>query len=194
MPRSRFALVLVVLAMLLAATASHAATLAKGTFELEPSGQFSHQSFSFNGNGAGTQTNLTLQALLGYSTTDMLELVASPVVTHSSSDDPTFGTLSATAFGLLAGVRFNFSVEGNVVPFVGAALGVEKFSGDLGGDETAFIAPSIEAGLRLMLGNKAAAVFAADYQHQTSAVGVKDLSANDFALSVGVSLFPGRTP
>ena len=187
MSPSRAARISAILALFIAASSARAATLAKGTFELEPSAEFITQSLS--GMGSGSQTTLTMLATLGYCTSDRLEVVVSPTVSHQST--PGF---NATAIGALAGVRFNFSAQGNIVPFVGAALGVQKFSGDIGGSDASFVAPRVEGGIRLMMGSTAAVGFGAAYQHETSAFGVKDVSANDFQLTVGVSLFPGRTP
>jgi hypothetical protein len=172
--------------------AAHSATLTKGTFELEPSAQFSHQSFSVSGSGAGSITNLSLLGTLGYFATPQFELIGSPVVTHQSFDDPVLGTTSGTSFGLLAGLRYNFEVAGNIVPFLEGSVGLQKFSGDLGGSQTSFVAPQIGAGIRVMVGGAASVNFAALYEHVTSAEGVKDLSSNDFALLVGVSVFPGH--
>ena len=172
--------------------AAHSAQLSKGTFELEPTAQFFHQSFSFSGNDAGSITNLSLLATLGYFTSPALELIGSPVITHQSSDDPVFGTISGTSFGLLAGLRYNFEVTGNVVPFLEGAVGVEKFSGDVGGSEASFVAPEIGAGIRVMVGSAAAVNIAGVYAHVASAEGVQDLSSNNFSLSLGVSVFPGR--
>ena len=193
MLRTRLGWIPAVLAVLSLAPPARADKLTKGTWELEPSAQFFHQSFSISGSSAGSQSTLALLAGIGYCASDLVEVIASPVVTHQSFDD-TFSTTTATSFGLLAGVRFNFTTEGSVVPFVGGALGVQKFSGDLGGGNASFILPRIEAGIRLMVGRTAAIVFAGNYQHENTAAGVKDLSSNDFTLSAGVSIFPRRGP
>jgi len=187
---SRFLSVLTVAALAVSSLAarSSATDLARGTIELEPNAQFLSQSFSFSGeSGSTTVTTLSMLATLGWFMNDQFELVGSPVVTYQS-----FESVNGTSFGLLAGARFNFKSQGNIIPFVGAAVGLEKFSGDLYGTDVAFTAPRVEAGMRFMMGGVASVNFAGIYQHETTAQGIKDLSSNDFALSVGVSVFPGH--
>jgi len=170
-----------------------AATLEKGTIELTPSLGFSRNSFSYSGSDAGSLTTLTANGLIGYCITDHVELGGGLLINYQSADIPGFGSESATSLGVVGGMQYNFSSGGQTIPFVRGAIGVVTNSGNLSaGDRTTVIAPAISAGLRVLVGSAASVNFGVGYQHQTSALGVQDLSANTFAMEIGVSIFPGR--
>lgn len=186
-------LVLCVATMAGGVTPVDAATLEKGTLELTPALSFTRNSFSVSGSDAGSLTILTASGLLGYCVTDHFEVVGGLLVNYQSIEVPGFGSESATSLGLLGGVQYNFSSGGETIPFVRGALGIVTNSGNLSaGDQTTVIAPSLLAGLRMLVGASASVNFGVGYQHQTNALGVQDLSANTFGLEIGVSIFPGR--
>ena len=173
------------------ATDAKAATLSKGTLELTPSLAFSHSSFSVSGSSAGSFSNLQSSTVIGYCFTDMVEIGGGLLVSHQSLDSQGGASTNATGIGLIGGVELNFASAGRMVPFVRGAFAIVRNSGDPApSSETTFIAPALTAGLKLLVGNTASVNFAVDYQHESSALGVKDLSANTFGLEVGVSIFP----
>jgi hypothetical protein len=43
-----------------------------------------------------------------------------------------------------------------------------------------------------MVGSTASVNFAVQYQHQTNALGVESLNANEFGLLLGISIHPNR--
>lgn len=186
---------LVVCAGMLAIVAApaHPATLEKGTVELTPSLSFSHNSFSFSGSDAGSLTNMVGSAQVGYCVTDHFEIGGGLLVNYQSIDVPGFGSESATSLGLVGGVQYNFPSGGRTIPFVRGSLGILTNSGSLAsGDQTTLIAPSLLAGLRVLVGNSASVNFGVGYQHLSDALGVQELSANTIGAEIGVSIFPRR--
>ena len=113
---------------------------------------------------------------------------------HQSVDFGGFGgSSSATAFGMTGGVTLNFPAQGDLVPFIGAGAGFVAYSGDAySGATTTAIAPFVRGGIRVMVGSSASVNFGVAYDHQTNALGVKDLDGNEFGLDVGISLYPNR--
>ena len=175
----------------LVAPDAQAARLSKGTIELAPSLAFSHSSYSFSGSSSGSVSNLQSSIVLGYCTTHRVEIEGGLLISHQSVDTPGGPSASSSGIGFIGGVALNFTTTGRMVPFVRGALGIVGNSGDLApGSETTVIAPILSAGLRLLVGNAASVNFAVDYQHESSALGVQDLSANTLGLNVGVSIFP----
>jgi hypothetical protein len=185
------ALGLAIIALAHATQPASAAALTRGTVELTPSLSFSHQSFSFNGSDAGSLSTLAASGILGYCTSDKLEVLGGLLVSHQSVSNPGFGSASATAIGLTGGAQLNFASSGNTIPFVRGALGFLVNSGDAAaGTETTLIAPILEAGLRVLVGSKASVNMGVGYQHQSNAGGVNNLSSNIIVLDLGVSIFP----
>lgn len=171
-----------------------AATLEKGTVELQTNAAFVHSSYSFSGDHVGNTTLINLAAGVGYCVSSLFEIDGGLQLTHASFDDDGGGSSSATAFGFTAGVTANLPLSSeSVVPFVGAGLGVLAFSGDApSGSETSVTAPYVRGGLRVLVGNSASVNFGLAYAHQTNAEGVKDLNNNQIGLTVGISIFPNR--
>ena len=183
----------VLLALILGgASRANAATLSKGTVELVPTLNFSRSSYSFQNSDAGSITTLVGSGRLGYCLSDRVEVDGGLLINHLSVDDPGTGSENATSFGLTGGVTLNFATSGNTVPFLRLGLGVLSNSGELTGDETTFLAPVLEGGLRLMIGSASSVNFGVFYQHESDALGQNDLSANTLGLLIGVSVFPRR--
>jgi len=192
MRRRHAILVLLTLALGLASAGpSHAAGLAKGTLELGPSLAYAHSSYEFQGSSDFSTTTLDVNAFLGYCLNPRVELGGSVLVSYQSVEFPgsIFGNASATSAGLTGGITLNFSTAGNAVPYLRASLGFLANSGDATEHETTVLAPMLEGGLRLMVGNSASVNFAVGYQHRSDAFGVQDESANVITFGVGVSVF-----
>src|SRR5262247_1158869 len=105
---SALATFLAVLALGPAAPApSQAASLGRGTLEINPS--FAHSSSRYYENGTlqFTTSTTNLSAFFGYSASDRLELGGSVIISRLSSD-PGGGQVSVTSAGLTGGVTFNF--------------------------------------------------------------------------------------
>ena len=187
------ALAVIVATMAWGSSALHAATLEKGTIELTPSLGFNRNSLSVSGTDVGTLTNFSASGEIGYCVTNHFEVGGGLLMTYQSIDDPISGSESSTAFGVIGGVQYNFSSAGQMVPFARAAIGILTNSGSLSvGEETSFIAPMLQAGIRLLVGTSASVNCGIGYRHQTNTFGAQDLSANTFELQVGVSIFPRR--
>ncbi len=178
-------------AVVLCGSSAHAGPMSKGTVELSPSLSFSHNSLRSNGTDDGSLTTLLANTQVGYCLSNLVEIIGGPLLTHQSVDPPSGGSVSATSFGLSGGVRLNFASSGNIVPFVGAAVGFASNSGDGAfGTETTTIAPILQGGIRVLVGPSGSVNLGVGYQHESNAFGVKDESSNTFAFEVGVSLFP----
>jgi hypothetical protein len=170
-----------------------AATLREGTIELTPSLDFSHTSFSFLGSDAGSLTSLTGSGRLGYCLTRRVEVDGELLLDHTSIDPPGSPSVSGTSIGFGGGLTFNFASSGQTIPFLRFGLGILTNSGDLStGTETTFLAPAIEAGLRVLVGSSSSVNFAARYVHAENALGDPDLDSNTFGVAIGVSVFPNR--
>jgi hypothetical protein len=166
-----------------AAPSAGAAPLERGTVELAPAVSFSHASYSASGGGGSVSlTTFAGSAGLGYCISDRAEILGNLIVTDISGD---FG--SGSSVGLSGGVGFNFPSGSNVVPFVQAQLGILTNSG---GGDTSLLLPTLEGGIRLLVGSSASVNIGVGFQHQTNALGVSDVSANVILLQLGVSIFP----
>jgi hypothetical protein len=189
---STAAVLLIGIAILVPVT--FAATLEKGTVELQTNASFVHSSYSSSGEHIGNTTLVNVAAGVGYCVSSLFEIDGGLQVVHTSADVEGVGSISATAFGATGGVTLNLPLASeSVVPFVSAGLGVLTFSGDgYSNSETALTAPYVRAGLRVLVGPMASVNFGLAYAHQTNAEGVKDLDNNQLGLSVGISIFPNR--
>ena len=187
------ALGLVVIALAGGGSLVNGATLEKGTVELTPAVSFSHNSFSFSGNDAGSTTILTGSGILGYCITNNFEVLGGLLVDYFSDDSPSGPSESATSLGLLGGIQYNFSSGGQTIPYARGAIGILTNSGQLAfGDQTTILAPIFQVGMRVLVGSTASVNFGVGYQHRSDVLGVQDLSSNTFDIEVGVSIFPGR--
>jgi hypothetical protein len=181
------------LAGALPATPALAASLDAGTVEVRTSVQFSHASYSFQGDHVANTTLIDATAGVGYCFTSLFEIDGALQLLHQSADEEGGGSVSATAFGFSAGPTLNFSMAGNIVPFVSAGAGILSHSGDgYENSKLTVIAPYARAGLRFMMGTAASLNLALSFAHHTRAEGVEDLTNNEFGLSAGLSIFPNR--
>ena len=176
---------------LLSAASAGAAPLGQGAVELQVGSSFSHNSYSYQGETVLRQTTLALGLSGGDFLTDRLEIGGGVAAVHSFLDEVGVGSASQTSFGLSGNVTFNFPAGGNLVPFVGLAVGPIFYSGDgLSSTEATLILPSVQVGVRQMVGNSASVNFGLSFAHQLNALGVKDLNGNQLALTIGMSIYP----
>ncbi|HET9941202.1 MAG TPA: hypothetical protein VFR25_08855 [Candidatus Eisenbacteria bacterium] len=159
-----------------------------GAVEFSPTVSFTHQNFKREGYGNVDHfTQLDVRPTVGFCVSDHYEVMAGFLARHTSvngSDD--------TALGATAGLTYNFSRHGSVIPFVGLGFGALFYDG-FTMDNTAVLAPMLSGGVRVPVGGMAAVNMSVGYQHESNADGEFNASANRIVGSVGVSLFPWRT-
>jgi hypothetical protein len=159
-----------------------------GAVEFSPTVTFTHQNFKREGYGNVDHfTQLDVKPTVGFCVSDHYEVMAGFLARHTSvnGDDD-------TALGATAGLTYNFSRHGSVIPFVGLGFGALFYDG-FTMDNTAVLAPMLSGGVRVPVGGMAAVNMSVGYQHESNADGEFNASANRIVASVGVSLFPWRT-
>jgi len=192
----RFAVV--TLALVLAASGalpSHslAASLEKGTLEVEGSVSFDHTSYSVSSQSQGTATDFAATLGGGYCLTRLIEVGGGLTMTHDAIEPEGGESISYSSYGGSVDVTLNFSTPNNLVPFVRVGAGFQSFSGDGSEDaKMALIAPYVRAGVRVLVGNSGSVNLSAAFRHEINSGGVEDLNANGLSFAVGVSLFPIR--
>jgi hypothetical protein len=173
----------------LAAPPARAAGFATGTCELRTNSFFTHGSASFDGQHVLSITQADLELGVGVFASRYLEPEAAFAIVHQSVDIEGLGSDSNTASAFSGGLRVNFPASGEVLPFVGAGVGVQSNGS---GSETSIIAPYATGGMRILVRGSAAVEFAAKYEHVTNYLGGKDLDGSVFGATIGLSLFIGR--
>jgi hypothetical protein len=177
-----------VVALGASAPGARAAQLAKGSVEFAPSVSFTHQNFKREGYGNVDHfTQLTVTPTMGFCLSDHYEVTGGLLIRHESVNGE-----SSTSLGATAGLTYNFSPRGNLVPFASLGFGT-LFYGGFSFDETAVLAPMVSGGVRLLVGNNASVNLSLGYQHESNANGEFNASSNRLLASVGVSLFPWQT-
>jgi len=121
---------------------------------------------------------------------DLIQIGGTLFVNYSSAEVNNSNSVSGTAFGIGPDIVFNFNNKGPVVPYIDIAVAVAIYSGDIYGEETGYILPSIQGGLRVLIGDSAAANFGVGYAHGTNTGGVDGVNNNSFGLFMGFSVFP----
>jgi len=159
-----------------------------GSVEFSPTVSFTHQNFKREGYGNVDHfTQLDVRPTVGFCLTDHYEVMAGFLARHQSLNGN-----KDTALGATAGVTYNFSRQGSVIPFASLGFGALFYDG-FTMDRTAVLAPMLTGGARVPVGSKAAVNMSLGYQHESNADGEFNASANRIVASVGVSLFPWRT-
>ena len=165
-----------------------AVLVSEGAVEFSPTVSFTHQNFKREGYGNVDHfTQLDVRPTVGFCVSNHYEVMAGLLARHTSvnGDDD-------TALGATAGLTYNFSRHGSVIPFVGLGFGALFYDG-FTMDNTAVLAPMLSGGVRVPVGGIAAVNMSLGYQHESNADGEFNASANRIVGSVGVSLFPWRT-
>ena len=159
-----------------------------GSIEFSPTVTFSHSNFRREGYGnVETSTQLTASPTLGYCVSDHWEVTGGLLMRHFSENGS-----SDTALGASAGLGYNFSPQGSFIPFANVGFGALFYDG-FSMDATAVLAPTLTAGVRVLVGPTASVNMSLGYQHESNANGEFNASANRVVAGVGVSLFPWRT-
>lgn len=162
--------------------------LAPGSIEFAPTVAFSHQNFKREGYGnVETSTRLDITPTVGFCVSRHYEVTGAILARHQSSNGNT-----DTALGASAGLIYNFSAKGGIIPFASLGFGALFYDG-FSFDETAVLAPMVGGGARVLVGSKAAVNFNLGYQHEANAEGEFNASANRVIAGVGVSLFPWQS-
>jgi hypothetical protein len=173
---------------LLAVAVCADAQMEAGTWELNGSLAWATASYSYDGEDAGSESALTLAPGVGNFVADRVEIrFEMPLQYIGLSNGSDYSRTTVTP---RAALLYHFGTSGTVVPYVGAGAGV-SFASDSEGDdyETALILPSIHAGIRSFLSDRACVTTELLYQHQSNAAYIEDLSANVFGLTAGLSVF-----
>jgi hypothetical protein len=187
--RSRLLAVSAVLALVATAPAAPgraaASQIATGSIEFAPAVSFSHSNFKREGYGnVDTFTELNVSPTIGYCLSDHYEVTGGMLIRHQSSNGN-----SDTSLGATAGLAYNFSRQGAIIPFASLGFGALFYDG-FSLDQTAVLAPMIAGGVRMLVGSTASVNMSLGYQHESNANGEFNASANRIVAGVGVSLFP----
>jgi hypothetical protein len=159
--------------------------LSAGSVEMSPTVSFSHSNFKREGYGnVDTFTRLDITPTVGYCVSSHYEVTGGFMTRHQSTNG-----LSETALGATAGMTYNFSRQGGVIPFASLGFGALFYDG-FSFDDTAVLAPMITGGIRVLVGSAASVNMSLGYQHESNAEGEFQASANRLTAGVGVSLFP----
>ena len=157
--------------------------LSQGSIEITPNVSFSHASLKREGYGnVDTFTQFDFDPSIGFCFTDHFEATCGLLVRHQSTNG-----MGETALGASAGLNYNFSPQGRMIPFVGAGFGT-FFNDGFTFNNTSVLAPALTGGIRVLVGNTGSVNLRAGYEHETDG----QVSTNRFLGGVGVSLFPWR--
>jgi hypothetical protein len=162
--------------------------IAAGSIEFAPTVSFSHWNIKREGYGnVDTFTRLDLAPTVGLCFTPHYEVTGGLLARHQSTNGN-----SDTALGASAGLNYNFSSGGSVIPFVGLGFGTLFYDG-FSFSDTSVLAPMVTGGIRVLVGPSAAVNLSLGYQHESNAQGEFNASSNRLVGSVGVSVFPWHT-
>jgi hypothetical protein len=163
-------------------------TVPAGTIEFSPSVSYSHWNMKRQGYGnVDTFTKLEITPTIGYCVSDHYEVTGGFMTRHESQPGS-----SDTALGTTAGLTYNFNPQGGFIPFASLGFGVLFYDG-FHLDNTAVLAPMVNAGMRVLVGSSASVNANLGFQHEANAQGESGLSSNRLVAGVGVSLFPWRS-
>jgi hypothetical protein len=163
---------------------------AKGRIELGGNVNFTHESYKYKSESAGSETDLTIMPRVGYFVIPKLAVEPTLLIMHSSWGDGT--SYSVTNFGALLNVAYHFEgkSEAKFVPYVIGGAGFLSHSGDVGeNNKMSLIAPHVGGGIKFFFTNTALIRVELFYEHVTNEAGEKDYKADEFGLTAGVSIF-----
>jgi outer membrane protein W len=173
------------LATMRAPCAEASSQLSSGSIEFSPSVSFSHSNLKREGYGnVDTSTRLEVTPTIGYCISNHYEVNGGVMTRHQSTNGN-----SETALGATAGLQYNFSPHGTVIPYAGVGFGTLFYDG-FSLDNTAVLAPMLTGGIRVLVGSSASVNMSLGFQHEDNAEGESGVSANRLIAGVGVSLFP----
>ncbi len=180
------------LLLLLAASAppaasapAHSSQLSTGSIEFSPSVTFTHSNLKREGYGNIDKfTRLEITPTLGYCLSEHYEVTGGVLTRHESTNG-----VSDTNLGAVAGLTYNFSGQGTLIPYASFGFGALFYDG-FSLNDTAVLAPMLSGGVRVLVGSSASINANLGYQHESNAGGEFGVSANRLSAGVGVSLFP----
>jgi outer membrane protein len=162
----------------------------KGKIELGGSAAFSSNSFSFDGTHTGTITTFTLSPRIGYFVVNKLEIEPQLLVLSISATPEGGETNTASNFGGLLSLSYNFEGGSNLVPFVFAGIGFLSNSVTHATNlKTSMILPDAGVGLKAFVTDKGVLRAEAFYERTTNSGGEEKLTDNSFGLRIGFSVF-----
>jgi hypothetical protein len=157
------------------------------TLEVSTSLAFNRSSYSLeNSDVSFSVTHLNASAGLGRSMTENFQLNGALLFQHRSL----LGG-GQNGIGAALGTTYNFTPQGNVIPFASASLGAVSYFED-GVSDKAFLLPMLRAGFRSMIGGDKSLNVSMGYQHESNSESSTPGSSNMFDVGVGVSLFQSR--
>jgi hypothetical protein len=183
--------------VLLAAASAAAVEFGPGTREYAIGGSFSRDTFELYGDDT-TQTRVMLDLGVGFFLDEHVELLAEFLVDYDRLEgtyrtaygDGDEFTLTTSAYGLGGGVRFNIPRDDDTATYLGAGFAFVTHGGDTSYDETSTLAPILELGVRLFIGDSAAANIGLNYTHVTNDGGYESRDRDTLMLQLGFSIFP----
>lgn len=97
---------------------------------------------------------------------------------------------TASNFGGILSVSYNFESASNLVPFVFGGIGfLSNSETHATGLKTSMILPSVGGGLKIFISEKGVLRTEAFYQRTTNSGGEDKLTDNGFGISLGLSVF-----
>jgi hypothetical protein len=159
--------------------------LSAGSIEFSPAVAFTHSNTKRQGYGnIDTFTRLDITPTIGYCLSRHYEVTGGITTRHQSANG-----VSDTNLGAVAGLTYNFSAQGTLIPYASLGFGALFYSG-FSLNNTAVLAPMMSAGARVLVGSSASVNANLGYQHESNAQGEFGVSTNRLVAGVGVSLFP----
>jgi len=162
--------------------------IAQGSVEFSPTVSFSHSNVKREGYGNVDKfTKLDITPTIGFCVSNHYEVTGGFMTRHESTNG-----VSETALGATAGLTYNFSPRGGVIPYASLGFGALFYDG-FSMNDTAVLAPVLTGGVRVLVGSMASVNANLGYQHDSNAQGEFGVSENRLIAGVGVSLFPWQS-
>jgi hypothetical protein len=159
-----------------------------GTFEYSPTLAFSRSQYTPAGGGSSiSMTHFDLTGAVGRCMTDRVEIMGALLVQHRDQ-----AGVGRNGIGGSAGVGYNFTAYGNVIPFLSASVGVLRYTNPSPADRT-WLAPMLRAGIRTIILEGRAVNVSIGYQHEVNPKSSIDMRADAFDVGVGMSIFRATT-
>jgi hypothetical protein len=163
---------------------------AKGQIEMGGSAALQMYSFSFDGTKLSSGTVFMIYPRVGFFVIPKLELEPTLLFTSTSSKPEGGKSATATNFGGLFSVSYNFEGATNLVPFLFGGIGfLTNSETDVENLKTTMILPDIGAGIKYFITEKGVIRAELFYQRQSNAGGLEKLTYNNFGLRAGFSIF-----
>lgn len=130
-------------------------------------------------------THVNAAASVGRSMNENFQLNGSALFQHRSIAGGQNG------IGAALGATYNFTPQGNLVPFLSASFGALSYVED-GASDKSLLLPMLRIGFRSMIGGDRSLNVSMGFQHEVNSKTTTAESSNVFDLGVGISLFQAR--